>query len=163
MQSLKLLTKIGSPADRLKAERLIQAARDAREDFDAFQQERLQSTSLTHELLVKPILDTLGFVGARCQLLPRAYNSYQLYSNGHPVAALTIDPYRANYQELGPMHERARAVWKTTTCRQRAIFSNGFDWLMCSYDADRRAIMDEPFSLDDPDGFWDLFFLSLEH
>ena len=34
---------------------------------------------------------------------------------------------------------------------------------MCSYDADRRAIMDEPFSLDDPDGFWDLFFLSIEH
>ena len=47
MQSLKLLTKIGSPADRLKAERLIRTARDAREDFDAFQQERLQSTSLT--------------------------------------------------------------------------------------------------------------------
>ena len=163
MQSLKLLTKIGSPADRLKAERLIQAARDAREDFDAFRQERLQSTSLTHELLVKPILDTLGFAGARCQLLPRARNSYQLYSNSHPVAALTIDPYQANYRELGPMHERARAVWKATTCRQRAIFSNGFDWLMYSYDADSRAIMDEPFSLDDPDGFWDLFFLSLEH
>ena len=47
MQSLKLLTKIGSPADRLKAERLIRTARDAREDFDTFQQERLQSTSLT--------------------------------------------------------------------------------------------------------------------
>ena len=162
MNSLYLIAQTSRPQDREKAEALIETAQAVRQGFDTFQQDRQQSASLNFEHLIKPCLEALGFTGARCQLLPQIPNVYQLYSNGKPVAAITADPWYTKYENRDRLSQRAQSVWEATTHRQRAIFCNGFDWIMCSYEPDDQDLLTEPFSLDDPDGFWDLFFLSME-
>ena len=116
--------------------------------------------------MVEPVLDGPGFVpDRREQTTVKHERCLWLRNADGPTVALLVTDHRETPYGPGPvdtdrLDARQEELHRETGFDGRFVFTNGLEWRMYSPDGPGR-FQPVPFSLRQPDGFWDLFMLSL--
>ena len=146
--------------DELRVENLLSAIQDVQQHIASQSDIIENSPAVTQEWLVHPILDALGFTQHRRQhfKVSHCYPTEQLITRGIPTGLVITHPLHldsderyGNYAEQEVNHIR-----KTTGYTERIIITTGARWHV--HNTDPQASV-TTFSIEEPNGFWDLFML----
>ena len=120
-----------------------------------------------YRTMVEPILDGLDFTSNRREQTTtnHEYCHWLRNANESIVALLVTDNRETHYgsepADIDWLDERQRKLQRETGFEGRFIFTNGMEWCMYTPDGPVEWFIPVPFTLNQPDGFWDLFMLSL--
>ena len=137
-------------------------------DAIAYVQDRLRTMSwwdqssngLVQEQLVEPILYALGFDHRRRRLQYPTVNRQELFTGGRKVATVVSHGLGVDYHRMDQgetvYQVQARVVREVADSQGHIFCTNGSEWIILHHDEKFPA---QIFSLDRPEGFWDLFIL----
>ena len=146
-------------ADAGGVQRLLDAAKDIKARVTGTGDQYVESSALTLEHLVEPILDALGFPAEQRSVEPRRPNVYHLYAQGQPMALLVANALGSTFAGspgLTNSNPRYQFVRKDSGYPGRIAFTNGINWVV--FDSDPEVPPNQ-FTIYQPEAFWDLFFL----
>ena len=121
-----------------------------------------------HRTMVEPVLDGLGFTSdRRKQTTINQEYCHWLRNADESIVALLITDYRETCYEpedadINRLDARQRTLHRETEFDGRFIFTNGMEWNIYCPDGPVEWFIPLIFTLDQPDGFWELFMLSLK-
>ena len=117
--------------------------------------------------MVEPVLDGLGFTSDRREqtTINHEYCHWLRNADESIVALLVTDHRETRY---GPepadndrLDARQKKLHRETRFEGRFVFTNGMEWHMYYPDGPVEGFIPIPFTLHQPDRFWDLFMLIL--
>ena len=124
------------------------------------------SKETIHETIVEHVLDGLGFAPEyREQTTINHEHCHWLRNADRSIVALLVTdhretPYGPEPGDTDRLDARQEQLHRETGFDGRFVFTNGMKWRMYSPDEPGR-FQPVTFTLQQPDGFWDLFMLSL--
>ena len=130
-------------------------------ELSPFHKETIQRT------MVEPVLDGLDFTSDRRDqtTINHEYCHWLRNADGTIVALLVTDhgetyygPEKADTDRLDARQEQ---LHRETKFEGRFVFTNGMEWRTYYPDGPVEWFIPTPFTLHQPDKFWDLFMLSL--
>ena len=148
-------------ADAAGVQRLLDAAKDIKARVTGTGDQYVESSALTLEHLVEPLLDALGFTAEQRLVEPHRPNVYHLMTLGKPAALLVANALGSTFAGspgLTNSNPRYRFVREDTGYGGRIAFTNGLNWVV--FDGDPE-VPPYQFTIDQTEAFWDLFFLAL--
>ena len=149
-----------------KAEKLQQGISSAIMSFNQQQGWFGLPIETIHQTMVEPVLDGLGYTPeCREQATINYEHCHWLRSADRVVALLVTDHPETSYGpedgDINRLDARQKKLRRETGFEGRFVFTNGMEWCMYYPDGPVEWFIPVPFTLEQPDGFWDLFMLSL--
>ena len=150
-----------------KAEKLQQGISSAIMSFNQQQGWFGLPRETVHQTMVEPVLDGLGYTpDCREQATINHEHCHWLRNADRSVVALLVTDnpetsYGSEQGDINQLDARQKKLHRETGFEGRFVFTNGMEWCMYSPDGPVEWFIPVPFTLQQPDGFWDLFMLSM--